>query len=258
MSAYHYQFRTVVTFLKPVYNHQFLLRCTPCECEFQHLSENRFSVEEATWLASGRDAFGNALIYGAAMDFHSSFTVISEGDISDRLYLSHDSVQPYYRFPSPLTVPSPSIVSFAHQIDAGSGGESDLQRALALSSALYDRFRYATGTTRSCTTAAEAFAQGCGVCQDYAHVLIAMCREVGISARYVTGFLRGEGLSHAWVEVYDSGAWYGIDPTHNMLIEGGHIKIAHGRDADDCPINRGVYLGMRGEMTNIRVCVTPQ
>lgn len=258
MPKYHYKFHTQISFARPVYSHLFLLRCTPCKCEFQQILSSHVDVEGATWLAHGSDAFGNTLIYGAVMDFHATFSFVSEGDISDAPYLLHDVMRPFYGFPSPLTIPSVAMTTFARETDKSHLCKFPLQRALALSDALHAQFGYAPGTTRNCTTAAEAFAQGHGVCQDFAHILITLCREVGIPARYVNGFVRGEGVSHAWTEVYDSGTWYGIDPTHNTLIESGHIKIAHGRDANDCPIDRGVYLGMKGETADIKICVTPQ
>ena len=80
-------------------------------------------------------------------------------------------------------------------------------------------------------------------------------RAAHIPARYVNGFIEGEGATHAWVEVYDDGAWWGIDPTHNRPIEWGYIKLSHGRDAEDCPVNRGVFTGAASQTAEIRVIV---
>ena len=63
---------------------------------------------------------------------------------------------------------------------------------------------------------------GCGVCQDYSHIMIALCQMSRIPARYVVGMLMGEGLSHAWVEIYDGGAWRGIDPTNHTIVGDQH------------------------------------
>lgn len=114
---------------------------------------------------------------------------------------------------------------------------------------------YSPGSTQIDTTAIEVFQQRKGVCQDYAHILIAMCRACGIPARYVNGFMQGVGVTHAWVEVLVNGEWRGIDPTNNRLIEYGYIKLAHGRDAMDCRVNRGVFTGNATEQTEIRVIV---
>jgi transglutaminase-like putative cysteine protease len=97
-----------------------------------------------------------------------------------------------------------------------------------------------------------------GVCQDFAHLLIALCRSVGIPARYVSGYLLSEDGSrgdappggvvdvktHAWVEVaLGDGAWVPLDPTNQRLVSERHVKIGHGRDYDDVLPLRGVYLG---------------
>ena len=127
--------------------------------------------------------------------------------------------------------------------------------ALRLSEKIHGYMCYAPGTTQINTTAMEAFQQQKGVCQDYAHILIALCRACGIPARYVNGFMQGTGVTHAWVEVLVNNEWRGIDPTNNQLIEYGYIKLAHGRDALDCRVNRGVYTGHPTEQTEIRVIV---
>lgn len=81
------------------------------------------------------------------------------------------------------------------------------------------------------TPASEIIKTHQGVCQDYAHLMIALCRLHDIPARYVCGFMEGEGETHAWVEVCDGNAWHGFDPTHNEEISCGYVKLAHGRDA---------------------------
>ena len=65
----------------------------------------------------------------------------------------------------------------------------------------------------------------------------------------------GEGATHAWVEVYDGEAWCGLDPTNRQIIEYGYLKIAHGRDAADCPVNRGVFRGVAQQQTEVCVRV---
>jgi transglutaminase-like putative cysteine protease len=77
----------------------------------------------------------------------------------------------------------------------------------------------------------------------------------GITARYVTGFIIGEGVSHAWVEFLDHDQWYGIDPTNNKLVNDEYIKIGHGRDAKDCMINRGIMHGGGPHTQSVRVNV---
>ena len=87
-------------------------------------------------------------------------------------------------------------------------------QALALSAWVYQHMRYQPGITQPATTAAEALTLGQGVCQDYAHILLALCRAAHIPARYVNGFIEGEGATHAWVEVYLDGlGWIPVEVT---------------------------------------------
>ncbi len=76
-----------------------------------------------------------------------------------------------------------------------------------------------------------------------------------LHARYVMGYVIGEGETHAWVEVWSDGAWYGVDPTHNCVVESGYIKVAHGRDAADCSVVRGMRKGVSATASQVRVVV---
>ena len=97
-----------------------------------------------------------------------------------------------------------------------------------------------------------------GVCQDYAHILIALLRMMRIPARYVVGMMIGEGFSHAWVEMEADGRWYGLDPTNDVLVGENYIKISHGRDYNDCIVNKGVFTGMASQKQDISVIVCEQ
>ena len=118
-----------------------------------------------------------------------------------------------------------------------------LDRACTFMDGLHDRFVYTPGVTDIHTTAEQAMALGQGVCQDYAHILLSLCRMEQIPCRYVVGMLLGEGLSHAWVEIADGERWYALDPTNRLLVDDQHIKISAGRDYTDCTINQGLFVG---------------
>ena len=115
---------------------------------------------------------------------------------------------------------------------------------------VYRCLDYEWGITGVDTTAAEALAGGRGVCQDYAHIMLAACRAAGLPARYVSGHLAGEGGSHAWVEVlhphpYRRNRWIaqGWDPTHNRRANSDYLVVAVGCDyADVAPLS-GTYDG---------------
>lgn len=137
-----------------------------------------------------------------------------------------------------------------------SGKPWRLELASALMKCLYERYEYKPLVTNLHTTAEEAFELGCGVCQDYAHIFISLLHLAGISARYITGFIVGEGASHAWVEVLSDGKWYGFDPTHNRRVTEDYIRVGVGRDAHDCAINRGIMQGGGLHVQTVEVNVT--
>lgn len=125
-------------------------------------------------------------------------------------------------------------------------------QAMAIMNWIHSEFNYAPGTTDVDTHLEQAFAQRRGVCQDYAHVMIGMCRSIGIPARYVSGYLYnglrdhliGDQASHAWVEIYlPHAGWIGYDPTNNTVVDDRFVKIAIGRDYQDVSPIQGSYLG---------------
>jgi transglutaminase-like putative cysteine protease len=104
---------------------------------------------------------------------------------------------------------------------------------------------------------------GSGVCQDFTHVLIGLCRALAIPARYVSGYLVsgrgvGENASHAWVEAFTlSHGWRGFDPTNDLVASDQHVKMAIGRDYGDVPPTRGAYRGLAEEQLSVEVAVLP-
>jgi transglutaminase-like putative cysteine protease len=99
-----------------------------------------------------------------------------------------------------------------------------------------------------------------GVCQDYAHLMIGLCRGLKIPARYVSGYLATEAASatHAWVEVFIPGCgWQALDPTHNCQADGTYVNIAIGRDYADVPPVAGNYRGTLQRTMEVEVKITP-
>ncbi len=133
--------------------------------------------------------------------------------------------------------------------------QKDYDKALYIMHRLHSDMKYKSGVTDLYTTAEEAFRMKKGVCQDYAHIYIALAKLAGIPARYVAGLMIGEGMSHAWVEVLCKGKWIGIDPTNNLLVDDNYIKLGHGRDAFDCQINLGIMHGGGKQRQRIEVLV---
>ncbi|MCB9202765.1 MAG: transglutaminase family protein [Flavobacteriales bacterium] len=128
---------------------------------------------------------------------------------------------------------------------------------------VYHNFKYEKGITDAYTTLDDILKLGKGVCQDLAHVLIQMLRTLGITCRYVSGYIcpnkngmRGQGATHAWVEVWlDEYGWFGIDPTNNMWVLDTHIKLSSGRNFKDCSPMKGTFKGIANQSLSVYVSV---
>jgi len=173
----------------------------------------------------------------------------------------HDSLRPFLS-PSRYVALSPEIWRLALDVRAE---ENDVFAcAVAIMEFIYREWEYRPNTTTSSTHADEAFERRLGVCQDFAHVMIALCRSLRIPARYVSGYLyngpqshlRGAQASHAWCEIHLPGrGWFGLDPTNNLLADERHVKIATGRDYEDAAPVRGYYSGAPGATSSLEVTV---
>src|SRR5262249_33698431 len=146
--------------------------------------------------------------------------------------------------PTPLLQP---ILDALQPIDGAPVGDF----VMRLAEYIHAHFEYARDVTSASSPIAELLEHRKGVCQDFAHLMIAILRSFGIPARYVSGYIHRENKqsqSHAWCEVWlpDLG-WIGVDPTNNCLVNDHFIKVAIGRDFTDVPPNKGVYRGSSAE-----------
>ena len=195
------------------------------------------------------DGFGNhvavvrAAVVEEAIDFDAWARVERAADgvparvpaslLSDRRFLD----------PSPLTGSDDRLRRMARELGAGTPGQGLAERICSwVNSALV----YDGDATDVWTTAAGALALGRGVCQDYAHVMLAVCRLCRLPARYVSGHLRGEGGTHAWVEVLlprpaGGAEAVALDPTHARAPGRGYVTVAVGRDYGDVAPTSGTY-----------------
>lgn len=156
--------------------------------------------------------------------------------------------------PSRFTDLSPETARMA--LDATAGQTDAWQAALALMRLVHGRMAYEPQATHVHTHAREALAAGRGVCQDFAHVMISLCRAARIPARYVSGYLASQqvGGTHAWTEVFiPTVGWVAVDPTHNSQPGETYVKLATGRDYDDVPPLRGAYRGTQERTMEVAV-----
>mgnify|MGYP006196536365 CR=1 FL=1 len=128
---------------------------------------------------------------------------------------------------------------------------SPLENAKVFSAYIYNNFTYRQGVTSVESEVDEIWQLKAGVCQDFAHILLVMLRSIQIPSRYVSGYicplnheLRGEGATHAWVEIYlPTYGWIGLDPTNDCIASDRHVRLAVGRYFKDCTPVKGIFKG---------------
>ena len=259
MSRLHYSYHMQLSFESPVKEHYFKLRCFPSSDERQKISGEHIKIFPAHFSNSERDSFGNMCIYGTALQTHSRFSVDVSGtaEINALFNVKADTNRIHvFKYETKLTTAGANIRAF-HRTFPPLSYMTFYERAVFMMERLFEEFYYMPGKTGVFTTAEEAFSMGHGVCQDYAQILLTLCRIDRIPCRYVTGMIPGEGATHAWTEIYspESSEWIAIDPTHNRKCDGTYIKISSGRDSQDCAINQGVFTGGGRQSQEIKVIV---
>ena len=179
--------------------------------------------------------------------------LVSEGDYWEML------------LPSEYACPTPSLEELAREL--GIVRRDDPMMLLReLNRKLYDHFNYSPETTRVDSPIDEALRSRQGVCQDFAHIMIALVRQLGIPCRYVSGYLyhrKGDhdrsisDATHAWVEAFlPHLGWVGFDPTNALIVRDRHIRTALGRDYADVPPTKGIFLGRTASDLYVAVQVT--
>jgi transglutaminase-like putative cysteine protease len=165
--------------------------------------------------------------------------------------------------PSTFARPTECLNQFAQEIELVRGPDplGTLRRLMGEMSA---RFDYSPHSTRVDSPIDDALQARHGVCQDFAHIFIALARQLGVPCRYVSGYLLRGGSSdrsadeatHAWAEAFlpDIG-WTGFDPTNNLVVGDRHIRVAIGRDYADVPPTRGIYKGVSAVKSELAVAV---
>ena len=252
----HFYYDILLEFGAPVTGHAFALRCMPPSFPGQEILDVTLDLDPQVLYARQRDSFGNLLQIGRVEGPHDHFRYTARG--TARLDMSRrreEPCHPVFRFPSAYTAISPEMEDHLRGLRLP---EDPADRAWALAQAVRARMTYAPGETGVATTAAQAYASGRGVCQDFAHVYLALARQAGLAARYANGLPEGEGASHAWCEVWLDGRWTGIDPTRGRWTDEGYIRFGVGRDFGDCPIERGVFLGLTDQRQKVFMRVSEQ
>jgi transglutaminase-like putative cysteine protease len=265
-----------------------LLHLVPRPASYQQCLEHEIAIEPAAHRSvSEIDAFGNPLLRLELAQPHRELAVVSQMQIEvhSRPTLDVETSEPWekvrdsfayhgawpsrqqldaarFRHESPHVRIKQAFTDYA--AECFEPGRPILACALALTTRLHADITYAPGETGIGTSATEVIETRRGVCQDFAHLMIACLRSRGLPARYVSGYLRtngklvGDGASHAWVSVWSPRyGWIEFDPTNGCFAATDHVAVAWGRDFGDVSPLRGVILGGGKHQLSVTVLVEP-
>ncbi len=289
---YQVRHQTVYAYAGSVAHAQHLLHLKPRETATQRCLEQAIDVWPAAQRSQHVDAFGNHATRLELDRPHQTLEVTARmriellpkpsvdaaaslawEQVRDGLHYTGEPIDAdwleaaRYRAQSPFVSIKRLFEQYA--IDCFAPDTPVLVATRALMSKIHQEFSYESGATHIGISLQEVLAQRRGVCQDYAHFMIACLRSLGLAARYVSGYLHtaqgeqgpelmGADASHAWVAVYAPPfGWIELDPTNNLLVDREHVVLAWGRDFGDVSPLRGVLLGGGAHSLDVGVSVQP-
>lgn len=293
MTILHYRVHhlTEYRYSSPVQLSRQLLRLTPRNANWQQVHSHTIRVEpEPNEWVELTDFFGNPMVQFALQQAHNTLTVEVESLVTiiprTHAYVA-DETQPWeqvrdqllgtvggdvlepsqFLFASPHVALTRALAEYA--ASCFTPGRPLLAALLELNHRIFTEFKYDPKATTISTPVEQVLAQKRGVCQDFAHLMIACLRSLGLSARYVSGYiltqpppgkprLIGADASHAWVSAWCPPlGWVDLDPTNDKLVDTQHITVAWGRDFSDVSPMRGVILGGGAHKLDVGVTVEP-
>ncbi|HEU5098539.1 MAG TPA: transglutaminase family protein [Roseiflexaceae bacterium] len=261
----HIEHETTFSYSQPVREAIGEAKLRPRNDAGQRLIGFRLALDPHTPFDVVADRFGNAIYCYSVLPAHRRLVVTATSEVetsAESLIAAPELTlleQHSFTTASPYVPLADDQLAFAR---ANAPADADPEAtARALAGAIYDSCVYEPGSTTISTTADAVLAGRRGVCQDFAHLLIALCRAGGLPARYISGYLFDPSkpadavlASHAWTEVYlDGRGWLGLDPTHNRATGPLYTRVAIGRDSADAAPVRGIYQGDADETLEVRV-----
>jgi transglutaminase-like putative cysteine protease len=243
------------------------LRLMPVDTAAQKIMSWDIAIDGAQFGDVFTDGAGDrirtASLYGPLTEYEVVITGLAEtSDTSGVLRGHREKLAPLaWMQPTRLTASDAAIRKIAERAK----GETPLALAHDLSARISEALAYKPGSTEAGTSAIEALKLGQGVCQDFAHLMIASALERDLPARYVTGYLAPREddapheASHAWAEVWIEGlGWVGFDPANACCPDEHYLRVGTGRDAEDAAPIRGSYRGASLHVLDVQVSVTQQ
>ncbi len=267
--------QTRYTYAAPVKNSFNEARLKPFSNAEQTVETFELKVQPATRLSQYHDFYSNIVHHFEVVEPHSSLLIESRLRVVTHPSASlPETMTPWplvridealkdtrnYEFLETSRYVDISPEAWRLAVDATIGQTDTWQAALAIMRYVHRRIEYVPNSTTVHTHMRGVLREGCGVCQDFAHVMIGLCRALKIPALYVSGYLATEKASatHAWTEVLiPSIGWRPLDPTHNRQTDGTYVKIAVGRDYADVPPITGTYKGTTDRRMEVDVKIKP-
>jgi|HubBroStandDraft_1064217.scaffolds.fasta_scaffold10534_3 transglutaminase-like putative cysteine protease len=279
---YFIEHTTRFLYSHPVHENLTEIRMAPRTEGNQRCFQFRLTTRPNVQVLRYDDHFGNVVYHfdvptpHAKLEIHASAAVEVEaapelpesltGGEWDRLDALRDDGEFWdWLQPSHFATRTKALDQLARSLKLDDRRHDPLTTLRAVNRGIYRRFAYNSEATAVDSPIDEAIRLKSGVCQDFAHIAIALLRRLGIPARYVSGYLFHEGsdrdvasnASHAWVEAYlPSLGWIGIDPTNDRIAADHHIRIGVGRDYADVPPTKGVYKGEADSELAVAVSVS--
>ena len=246
------------------------LHLTPLNNTQQNVIDWDVEVNGGTIVLETADYHGNGIHICNQHSSLQNFQIICRGQVNvidtNGIVGEHDNDVPLAMFKNAtsLTLPGPRLRQLGKDMNKLIKSDNEINVLHALSARLADSIKYTTGMTNTSTTAEMAMEIGAGVCQDHAHAFIAVARYLGLSARYVSGYLlirdkKIQNASHAWAEVFTNGlGWVGFDISNGISPDDRYVKLASGFDyADVAPLS-GVRFGSGEEQIATRIMISQQ
>jgi len=279
MVNFNIKHTTTYTYDNDIYDSRNLIRLYPIDDEFQKVISHQLTISGNPIVTVSTDSFGNKIGVFTMPNPHRELTIVSDMEIQtqprDVFSAASNASQTWDEIQ--LLATDSAFQLFLNNKDSVPLNElsevvhsfqplalTPFQAATAFNEYIFRNFVYNPSVTNVFTTLPEVWSLKAGVCQDFARVLIYMLRLVNLPARYVSGYicpnndgLRGDGASHAWVEVYlPSYGWLGLDPTNNCCVADKHVKLAVGRDYEDVAPLKGEFKGQANQWLNVLVTVS--
>lgn len=272
--------RTEYRYSEAVTSNSNELRMTPITTRWQKLEGNIISVLPATRLTSYEDLNQNKVSHFEIAEPHSRLVIDCRASVITSCKVDFDNL-PYgyshndlprclaledcYPFLQDSSYIDLTPEAWRLALDIKGDSQDVFQTSYGIMDYIYSEYEYDTIATNVTTHASETLENKRGVCQDFAHAMVALCRSLRIPARYVSGYfydatrdrsLRGSEASHAWAEVYvEPLGWVGLDPTNRKVVDDTYIILARGRDYRDVAPVVGAFMGNGKSAMQVSVSV---